>query len=111
MKEWTQVEEDKRGAGGTSPREGAVWVDMAGPEGWRMAGRVEKAEKMEGWRQEKRQTACQVILSEGLCGCEGKKRVKVRDGNNIRRICLYLVSASGCLQKQASGDQELTHSK
>lgn len=48
MKEWTQVEEDKRGVRGTSPREGAVWVDMAGLEGCRRAGRVEKAEKMEG---------------------------------------------------------------
>lgn len=45
MVEWTEA------AGRTLLQEVVVWVDMAGPEGGKKAGMVERGEKMEGWRQ------------------------------------------------------------
>lgn len=55
---WRQEEEEEEGmvewteaAGRTLVQEVVVWVDMAGPEGGKKAGMVERGEKMEGWRQ------------------------------------------------------------
>lgn len=74
MEEWMEVEEDKRAAGRPLLSVVVVWVDMAGQEEGKRAGKVEGGEKMEGWRQLGRQLECQVLLSEGLCGlCHWKQ--------------------------------------
>ncbi|TNN62022.1 hypothetical protein EYF80_027760 [Liparis tanakae] len=49
---------------------------MAGPEGWRRAGRVERGEKMAGQKPERGWMECQGVLSEGWRGCEGEERLK-----------------------------------
>lgn len=70
--EWTEAEVGIRGAGRTLLLEVAVWVDTAGPEGGK---KVERGEKMEGWRQQRGQLEHQVFPSEGLCGqCPWKQR-------------------------------------
>lgn len=53
-----EAEVDKRGAGRILLQEVVVWVEMAGPEGKRRAGKVERGQKMEGWRQERGWMEC-----------------------------------------------------
>jgi len=68
---------------------------------------VERGEKMAGQKPERGWMECQGVLSEGWHGCEGEKRLKVREGSNMWRICLHLVSASVCLQKGVSCNTEV----